>query len=125
MAITTFSQYQEEAIAIRFSLVKFLEKNPGLSEDVIKLIAVSYDGLGLGEAGEVQGKIKKIIRDNCGVITEEGKNEIIAELGDTLYYIASMCNNLGTTLEEVATHNIEKIKFRKERGTLHGSGDNR
>jgi len=123
--ITKFNEYQKEAISMRFSLEKFKENNPDLPENVLKLMALTYDGLGLGEAGEVQGKIKKIIRDNGGVITEENVIEIISEMGDNLYYLASMCDVLGTTLCEVATYNINKIISRKERNTLRGSGDNR
>ena len=36
-----------------------------------------------------------------------------------------MCDNLGIELEDVATSNIEKLKSRRDRNTLHGSGDNR
>jgi NTP pyrophosphatase (non-canonical NTP hydrolase) len=79
----------------------------------------------MGEAGEIQGKIKKIIRDDGGRITHEHVEEIKKELGDLLWYISSMCDGLGITLESVATANIEKLKSRRERNTLHGSGDNR
>jgi len=123
--IKTFSEYQSRAVGMRVSLQQFLIIHPDLPEDVVELIGVAYDGLGLGEAGEVQGKIKKIIRDNGGLITEAAKVEIAKELGDTLWYIASMCQNLGITLESVATGNIEKLQSRHARGTVHGSGDNR
>jgi NTP pyrophosphatase (non-canonical NTP hydrolase) len=123
--IETFNEYQKEAVKLKISLNKFREIFPETNENVIRLVAVTYDGLGLGEAGEVQGKIKKIIRDNGGIITKEATDEIKKELGDTLWYIASMCENLGITLEDVANSNIEKLNSRRERGTLHGSGDNR
>ena len=123
--ITTFSEYQKEANFLKFSLDRFKVLNPNLSDDVIKLLAITYDGLGLGEAGEVQGKIKKIIRDDGGVITSKHIEEIKGEISDVLWYISSMCDNLGITLEDVATYNIEKLKSRRDRGTLHGSGDNR
>ena len=32
--------------------------------------AVTYLGLGLSEAGEIQGKIKKVLRDDNGVISD-------------------------------------------------------
>ena len=67
MQITTFSEYQKEANFLKISLDKFKSTHEDLPEDVIKLLALCYDGLGLGESGEVQGKIKKIIRDNGGV----------------------------------------------------------
>ena len=125
MKITTFSEYQKEAIISKISLDMFLEKHPDTPPEVKELLALAYDGLGLGEAGEVQGKIKKIIRDNGGYISAESKIEIKKELGDCLWYIASMCDTLGLKMEDVAAENIEKLKSRKERGVLHGSGDNR
>ena len=110
---------------MKCSLDKFIELHEDLPQDVIDLLAITYDGLGLGEAGEVQGKIKKIIRDNGGIITEEAKKAIIFEIGDTLWYLTSMCDNLGTTLEYAATANIEKLELRHINGTVHGSGDYR
>jgi NTP pyrophosphatase (non-canonical NTP hydrolase) len=123
--ITTFSEYQKEANFLKISLDKFLEEHPDTPEDVQLLLAVAYDGLGLGEAGEVQGKIKKIIRDDGGFITNEHIAEIKKELGDILWYISSMCDSLGINMEDVASANIEKLKSRRDRNTLHGSGDNR
>ena len=60
MKITTFSEYQKETNFLKISLDKFLEKHPDTVPEVKELLALAYDGLGLGEAGEVQGKIKKI-----------------------------------------------------------------
>lgn len=125
MTIKTFAEYQKEANFLKISLDKFLEKHPNLPEDVILLMRVTYDGLGMGEAGETQGKIKKIIRDAGGDITAEDIKAISKELGDQLWYISSMCDNLKLKMEDIATGNIEKLQGRRDRGTLHGSGDNR
>jgi len=123
--ITTFKEYQKEVVGVTISLDKFKKIFPNLDDEIIKLVAIAYDGLGLGEAGEVQGKIKKIIRDNGGIITSEAVDGIKDELGDTLWYITSMCGNLGITLEDVAKANIEKLHDRRARGVLGGSGDKR
>lgn len=125
MKVTTFSEYQKEANFLKISMEKFREIFPNTNEDVIRLVSLTYDGLGLGEAGEVQGKIKKIIRDNGGVITEEHMKEISKELGDIMWYISSMCDTLGLKMEDIASENIKKLQGRRSRGTLHGSGDNR
>ena len=125
MEIKTFEEYQNEANFLKISLDKFLKLYPDTPDDVKLLLGVTYDGLGLGEAGEVQGKIKKIIRDNGGIITENNINEISFEIGDILWYLASLCDNLGISLEDVANKNITKLKSRRDRNTLHGSGDNR
>lgn len=85
-----------------------------------------YPVLGLaGESGEVSEKIKKIIRDNNGVVTDEKRAEIKKELGDVLWYVAQLCTEFGLSMDEVAKTNLEKLFSRKERGVLHGDGDNR
>lgn len=89
------------------------------------LLRLSYTGLGLGEVGEIQGKLKKIIRDSKGVITDEVRAAVRKEIGDELWYLAQLCNELGVDLGEAAVENLEKLASRKERGVLQGSGDNR
>lgn len=87
---------------------------------------IIYPTLGLtGEAGEVAEKVKKVLRDNDSEFTEEKKREIVKEIGDVLWNCATLSNDLGYTLEEVARLNIEKLASRKQRGMLHGNGDNR
>ena len=79
----------------------------------------------MGESGEVAEKFKKLIRDNKGAISEEDKQEILKELGDILWYINSVSHLLGSSLENVAQKNLDKVLSRKERGVTTGSGDNR
>lgn len=82
--------------------------------------------LGLnGEAGEAAEKVKKIIRDKGGKISDEDRKELAKELGDVLWYLAVFAHDLGFTLEDVAQNNLDKLKSRKDRGVLTGSGDNR
>lgn len=78
-----------------------------------------------GEAGEIAEKIKKVLRDDNGLITNEKKQEIKKELGDVLWYVSQIATELGLSLEESASFNIEKLTSRKERGKLQGSGDDR
>lgn len=85
-----------------------------------------YPTLGIsGESGEVAEKVKKILRDKEGKVDEEDKMEIAKELGDVLWYIAQLSSELGLDLDDVARGNIEKLRSRKERGVVHGNGDNR
>ena len=106
-----FNEYQKEAVK---------NKIYGYGDKII------YPALGLGnEAGEVQGKIKKISRDNDGVFTKENCKLIADELGDTLWYIAALAEDIGYNLNDIASINIEKIKSRRERNVIQGSGDNR
>lgn len=90
------------------------------------LPAIVYTTLGLaGEAGEVPNKVKKILRDNGGVISHEVKEAISAEIGDVLWYVANLASELGYSLEQIAQANLDKLNSRTERGVIAGSGDNR
>lgn len=85
-----------------------------------------YPTLGLsGEAGEVAEKIKKVLRDKGGLISDETRGEIKKELGDVLWYVSQLATELGLALDDVAESNIEKLYNRMERGVLQGNGDNR
>jgi len=85
-----------------------------------------YPALGLaGEAGEVCEKIKKIMRDQKGHITEENSTEIAKELGDVLWYISTIATELNISLSAIAEDNIDKLHDRMDRGVIKGSGDNR
>lgn len=85
-----------------------------------------YPTLGLtGEAGEVSEKIKKLFRDKNGIADDDTKKELQKELGDVLWYLAQIATEFDLSLNEIAEKNIEKLFSRKERGTLHGNGDNR
>lgn len=84
-------------------------------------IELYYLGLGLAsEAGEVAGKVKKLIRD--------GSYDSVAlmhEVGDVLWYAARLCDALGFELEDVMQVNYAKLTKRKDNGTIQGSGDTR
>lgn len=94
-----------------------------------------YPALGMnGEAGEVADKVKKVLRDSevivrdvsGAIILPDAKREELAkEVGDVLWYVATMAYDLGYTLEEIATMNYQKLKSRHQRHQLNGSGDNR
>lgn len=85
--------------------------------------ALEYLCLGLAsEAGEVAGKMKKVIRDTPN---EFPKKEMISELGDVLWYLARLADELGVDLSDVAQGNINKLLARKKNDTIKGSGDNR
>ena len=69
-------------------------------------------GLGIvGEAGDVAGCIKKTVFHN-----NDQKEGIKENLGDTMWYIAMICNCFGWDLEEVLEGNIKKLKNRYPQG---------
>ena len=88
--------------------------------------AIIYPTLGLtGEAGEVANKVKKIIRDGTIENHESLIQEISAEIGDCLWYISVLADDIGVKLSDIANNNLVKLANRKEKGTIHGSGDSR
>lgn len=90
------------------------------------LTALSYLFLKLnGEAGEAGEKFAKLIRDKGGRGDLNDREEVLKELGDVLWYVAMLADELDESLEEVAKRNVAKLKDRQERGVLGGSGDNR
>lgn len=130
-SINDFDAYQEwtgETAVYGLSIDKMLY-DAGVTEEsfpkVSALLRLMYAALGLGESGEVQGKVKKILRDSNGVITPEVTSALSKELGDQLYYLARMATELGLSLGDIARENQEKLMSRMERGVIQGSGDNR
>lgn len=89
------------------------------------LMGLLYAALGLGEAGELQGKVKKMLRDDDGMLTERRRIEIADELGDLLWYASAVSAEIGIPLGLVAQANLEKLQDRKTRGVLRGDGDKR
>ena len=67
---------------------------PGAGENIV------YPTLGLaGEAGEVAEKVKKMLRDDGGVMTGERLEALAGELGDVLWYVAQVATEAGLDLE--------------------------
>ena len=111
MTILTFNDYQEAA------------RKTAIYPQELKIL---YPVIGLaGETGEVAEKIKKVLRDNNGIFSEEKKKEIAKELGDVLWYLSSIATDMGYPLDEIARMNLQKISARKENNHIHGDGDNR
>lgn len=113
---------------------------------------MSYMGWGLvGETGEFASKIAKGIRKNEYYIGKsmddvdypsdsdlhynlplledeewlKKENDLKAELGDILWFVAGIAEVMGWGLEDVALCNLEKLASRKRRGVIEGDGDNR
>lgn len=88
--------------------------------------ALTYAALGLcGEAGEVADKLKKVLRDKGGILDVPTKSAVAAELGDVLWYVARLADEIGLDLSDVVQSNRQKLTSRQERGVLKGSGDDR
>ena len=109
----TFDEYEKRA------LTTVISTSDELKDTLHWVLGIN------GEAGEIAEKIKKILRDQNGQITERDKRELAKEIGDVLWYLAVFAHFLGFRFDEVAKNNLDKLSSRKVRGVLTGSGDNR
>ena len=109
----TFDEYQKRA------LTTAIYNSDPLMDKTIWVMGVA------GEAGEVLEKWKKIVAYKDGVVSEEDKAELGKELGDVVWYIAVMAEQLGLSFDDIMQKNLDKLMSRKERGAIKGAGDNR
>lgn len=120
----TLNQYQQAAIktaVYRNSVDKIIQR-----KDVNELLKLLYSVSGLsGEAGELSNKVKKIIRDNEGIIDKETRHRLMLELGDVLWYVSDVASLLNFALSDVASVNLFRLYGRKREGKLKGEGDER
>jgi len=111
--VNAFDDYQE----FTFSTAIY----PGAGDSTVE--ALAYCSLGLvGEAGELANKAKKLMRDGDSAKLREAMR---AELGDVLWYVARLADELDLGLSEVAQANQKKLRDRQWRDALGGSGDDR
>lgn len=100
--------YQEEA--------KLTAKYPGAGSG--EMLGIIYTVMGLvGEAGELANFLKKRIRKGVDV-SEEDAAEMMEELGDVLWYVANLAEELGYDLSHVAAFNVDKLQKRDAAGRI-------
>ena len=84
--------------------------------------ATNYLVAGLaGEVGELASIFAKHWRGDGDLNHDHAK----AELGDVLWFVAMLAEQLDTDLSTVAQGNLDKLADRANRGKLKGNGDNR
>jgi len=80
-----------------------------------ELTGVVYNALGLaGEAGEVADEIKKVIRNDKGIITPERKKKLCLEMGDVMWYWLRLTKELDLDIEDIMSENLKKLSQRYE-----------
>ena len=77
---------------------------------------VSNFALGLcGESGEVADRIKKVVYHGHAA-DQECTDYVAKELGDILWYVASLAAMFGLDMGDIAAQNIEKLAKRYPEG---------
>jgi NTP pyrophosphatase (non-canonical NTP hydrolase) len=105
-----FDQFQSDA--------KSTARYPGSDGDNRGLGGLMYAGLGLcGEAGEVAEQIKKAYR-NDGLLTRRRRDRIEDELGDALWYCATVATEANLSLEYVAGQVLRKLRDRADNESI-------
>lgn len=102
----------------------FQKRIPDGADNII--VPTLYCTLALcGESGEVAEQVKKCLRDDDGIFSEERLAKLKKELGDVLWYWTQLSSMFGFTYSDIAKANIEKLEARMEKGVLGGSGSDR
>jgi len=94
-----------------------------------------YYGLKLtGESGEFSEKLGKLIRSGKwrpemgpikDVVSDQDRIMMMQELGDVLWYVSRIADELGYKMSSVVAVNVDKLVDRQQRGVLDGKGDSR
>ncbi len=105
----TMDEYQQKALSTNI--------NPGVHVFFDRMFGL------VGEAGEMADKVKKWIRDDQADWDKLDKEMMVSELGDVLWYVATVADTLGFKLDDVAKKNVAKLADRHQRQALSGSGD--
>jgi NTP pyrophosphatase (non-canonical NTP hydrolase) len=88
--------------------------------------AINYCLVGAaGEIGEIMNKWGKAIRDNGSQLNYADRTDMGKEIGDVLWFLTRAADEMGLSVEAILIGNLEKLRSRKARGVLSGSGDNR
>jgi NTP pyrophosphatase (non-canonical NTP hydrolase) len=65
------------------------------------------------------------MRDDNSVVSDEKREALSYELGDILWALARLVDDLGLDFSKIAERNIAKLEDRKKRNVISGSGDKR
>lgn len=91
---------------------------------VDKYYAKPYLLAGLvAEAGEISGQYAKFLRGDFD--SDELHYRLRKELGDLMYFISQLCNELEWDTRDILQENVEKLTKRQTENKLRGDGDDR
>lgn len=106
ISVLSFDEYQEEAAKTALYPHKFYP-----------FASIMIEAAELADLA-----CKPMLRgDDC----ELDERILIAEAGDVLWNLAAILSDRGISLQDVADYNIKKLRDRKNRGVIQGSGGDR
>jgi NTP pyrophosphatase (non-canonical NTP hydrolase) len=97
-------------------------------------IAIDYLTTGLaGEVGEFTSIVAKQLRKGnysrgpwkATNLKAYPLDDVAGELGDILWFVSQLATTFELDLADIANKNLAKLKSRKKRGVIEGSGDYR
>lgn len=104
-----------------------LKEDLNLDLETVKysFTADNHLDIGVSYIGYIAEALKKCIRDNDGILDAEKRLIILNNTSHIQNLLLSFILFMGYNLETILQMNVDKLQSRKERGVLHGSGDNR
>ena len=129
------NEYQKRAMATRlpssnnFSYMMFglMEEVGELAGKFSKAIRKGIASIGLDAELAEQMESEDVVANDVYFLDqpEEQREAIKKELGDVMWMVSGLCDQLGWTLEEVCHANLVKLADRQKRGKIDGAGDER
>jgi NTP pyrophosphatase (non-canonical NTP hydrolase) len=101
------NEYQKRAAETdQFPRAALSQASKGLAtkSELIPLLGLT------GEVGSLLSEYKKVLRD--GPVHLRFTEQVQEELGDLLWYVASVATKFGLSLDQIATKNLTKVKDR-------------
>lgn len=101
----TFSEFQQSAL-------RTAKEEPHRERLMVQALGL------VGEAGEVGQMVKKWAWHGKSIDVEKFKDE----LSDVLWYVADLASAMDLNLDDIAMHNIEKLRMRYPDGFTPDGG---
>lgn len=109
----------------RFDAVALFDPVPGGSPPVVPLVGSPVVAQLVASSGRIVEHVKKMMRDDAGILTVQRRELIVAELDVVVSCVSVVAAVCGTTLAAVFDANLSKLAGRARRNTLTGDGDHR
>ena len=105
--------YGVEKMEETTELEEYQEFVKGMTWDSTKEYGIYWTMIAIqSELGELAQIVEKVIRKKNGIWDESDKSKMKDELGDVMWNVAKIANDMGFSLDEVIEDNISKLNAR-------------